>query len=59
MKNLKTKTDAGADFITTQLFFDNQAYFSFVENCRKAGILIPILPGLLPGVVFGAGSKIL
>ena len=53
MKNLKTKTDAGADFITTQLFFDNQAYFSFVENCRKAGILIPILPGLLPALSLG------
>ena len=44
MTNLKTKIDAGADFITTQLFFDNQVYFRFVENCKNAGIQIPILP---------------
>jgi methylenetetrahydrofolate reductase (NADPH) len=48
LKNLKTKVDAGADFITTQLFFQNQAYFNFVEECKRIGITIPILPGLLP-----------
>ena len=48
LKNLRTKVDAGADFVTTQLFFDNQAYFDFVRNSRNAGITIPILPGLLP-----------
>ena len=53
MTNLKTKIDAGADFITTQLFFDNQAYFRFVENCKNAGIRIPILPGLLPALSLG------
>lgn len=45
--NLKRKVDAGADFVTTQLFFDNKSYFDFVDNCRRAGITIPILPGLM------------
>ncbi len=45
--NLKRKVDAGADFVTTQLFFDNAHYFTFVENCRRAGIEIPVLPGLM------------
>lgn len=45
--NLKRKVDAGADFVTTQLFFDNAQYFNFVENCRRAGINIPILPGIM------------
>ncbi|MGJ8640997.1 MAG: methylenetetrahydrofolate reductase [NAD(P)H] [Opitutaceae bacterium] len=45
--NLKRKVDAGADFVTTQLFFDNQHYFDFVEKCNRAGITIPILPGLM------------
>jgi methylenetetrahydrofolate reductase (NADPH) len=40
--------DAGAEFITTQMFFDNQAYFDFVEKCRKQGINIPIIPGIKP-----------
>ena len=38
LTNLKTKVDAGADFITTQLFFDNQAYFDFVRDCKATGI---------------------
>ena len=45
--NLKRKVDAGATFVTTQLFFDNSAYFEFVENCRRAGITVPVLPGLM------------
>lgn len=45
---LKKKVDAGAEFITTQMFFDNQAYFSFVEKCKAAGISIPIIPGIKP-----------
>lgn len=45
--NLKRKVDAGATFVTTQLFFDNAVYFEFVQNCRRAGITIPVLPGLM------------
>lgn len=47
---LKGKLDAGASFVTTQLFYDNHAYFAFVERCRAAGIEAPILPGLLPAM---------
>lgn len=45
---LKQKIDAGAEYIVTQMFFNNQKYFEFVEACKKAGINVPIIPGIKP-----------
>ncbi len=48
MNRLKDKVQAGAEYIMTQMFFDNQKFCAFVDTCRKNGITIPIIPGLKP-----------
>jgi methylenetetrahydrofolate reductase (NADPH) len=57
LHHLKEKVEVGADFITTQLFFDNADYFRFVERVRAMGILLPVLPGLMPVTNYGQLHK--
>ncbi|WP_417291302.1 methylenetetrahydrofolate reductase [NAD(P)H] [Corallibacter sp.] len=48
LKRLKHKVDSGADYVVTQMFFDNKKYFEFVEAAKQAGITVPIIPGIKP-----------
>jgi methylenetetrahydrofolate reductase (NADPH) len=58
LENLKRKVDAGADAVITQLFYDNADFFRFRERCDKAGITIPIVPGILPVTNFAQIQRI-
>lgn len=59
LNNLKRKVDAGADVIYTQMFFDNNKFFSFVEKVREKEIALPIIPGILPIMSFAQLEKML
>lgn len=59
MKYLKRKVDAGADAIFTQMFFDNDKFFEFVQLVREAGIDVPIIPGILPIMSYGQLERML
>ena len=48
IKYLKEKVDAGCDFLTTQMFFDNNLFYNFLYKIREAGIIVPIIPGIMP-----------
>jgi len=57
--NLKKKIDAGADLIITQLFFDNSKFFNFLEKIWKAGINVPVIPGILPAISLTQLEKVI
>ena len=48
IRNLKKKVDAGCEFLTTQMFFDNNIFYNFLYRAREAGINVPIIPGIMP-----------
>ena len=58
LDNLKRKVDAGADVVITQLFYDNDDFYRFRDNCVAAGIEIPIVPGILPVTNFKQALRI-
>lgn len=58
LDNLKRKVDAGADIVITQLFYDNEDYYRFRDNCESMGIRVPIVPGILPALSLKQVKKI-
>ena len=58
LHHLKQKIDAGGNYIVTQMFFDNKVFFKFVEDCRKIGIHVPIIPGIKPITKMGQLNSI-
>ncbi|MBO4396177.1 MAG: methylenetetrahydrofolate reductase [NAD(P)H] [Eubacterium sp.] len=59
IRNLKTKVDAGVDFLTTQLFYDNDVFYRFMERVRAVGIDVPVLAGLMPVTSYKQISNII
>lgn len=57
IEHLKQKIDAGCEFLVTQLFFNNEAYFRFVEQLRNAGVEVPVVPGIMPVTGFSQLEK--
>ncbi|TWU65527.1 MULTISPECIES: methylenetetrahydrofolate reductase [NAD(P)H] [Crateriforma] len=58
LTNLKRKVDAGADVVVTQLFYDNADFYRFRDDCDRAGITVPIVPGILPVTNFAQAKRI-